>query len=666
MEAATSSTIGIGSGTQVLWVPPGVSEQILSCHTSFHPHQVDLQHLVNLITSVFQNAATTSSKGGDQYAELNEMINRLENVSGMRQALEDIRSISCEMSCCASVGSGVDETTMQLLRRLRDYAWNAKVVLAMAAFACSIGELSMLMKHRNTDPIAKYVETLKGHHSSTIDVTVLERIGLLKAMIDVVNTNVAFLAPSISRIPKEVHSIKDAMACSPMAAYKILGIVLRIITILNKKKDSLESTIQELIELAKEVTLINNILQEKLLICQGDAEKYTPYPLEDITKLIPRISISELVDKIMHYIRIQVNEYLRNKHVLFLISDLDISVEEIKVLNWLYQRTDRMYEIVWLPIVDLSTYDVKRFWELKQLMKWNVAVEPSRIEADVVESVKREWNFIRQAIAVSVTPAGEVLCQNALPMLWVWGNMAFPFSDKAEQILWNSIDERKGWKLDLLLDEFIVPDIRSLVENRTSFVCLFGGGDISWIQEFTEKVKYAAYAAGVCLKLVYVGNNKAKLGLSKTDLGRDINLIESEFRWRFWTRLESILYSKIRHGKTVTNYKTDIVIQEALKVVGHGVKGEAWAIFSMGPDTMVTTDGGTGLAIMSNYQKWRQDTTGLRFLEGLKHYKGVISSDVHGCIKVHLPVLGGVPGIMVCPECSKVMDMFYTYRCCDE
>ncbi|KAL4304121.1 hypothetical protein GQ457_10G015180 [Hibiscus cannabinus] len=659
MAAATAG----GGSNQVLWVAQGVLEQIVSCHNSFQPQNVDLQHLVNLIACIFQNAA---SKGEDQYAELNEMINRLENVSGMRQALEHVRNISCEMSCCSSGGSGVDETTMQLLRRLKDYAWNAKVVLAMAAFACSIGELSMLMKHRNTDPMAKYVETLKGHHYTTVDFTVLQRIGLFKAMIDVVNTNMAFLAPSISRVPKEVHSIKDAISCFPIASYKILRIVLRITTILSKRKDSLESTIQELIELAKEVSLINNILQEKLLLCQRDAEKYAPYPYEDITKLIPRISISELVDKIMHYVRMQVNENLRNKHVLFLISDLDIPVEEIKVLNWLYQRTDRTYEIVWLPIVDLSTYDVKRFWELKQLMKWSVVVEPSRIETDVVESVKREWNFIRHSIAVSVTPAGEVVCQNALPMLWIWGNMAFPFSDRTEQILWNSIDELNGWKLDLLLDEFIVPDIRSWVENRTSFVCLFGGGDISWIQEFTEKVKYAAYAAGVSLKLVYVGKNKAKLGLSKTDLSRDINIIESEFRWRFWTRLESILYSKIRHGKTVTAYKTDIVIQEALKVVGHGGKGEPWAIFSMGPDTMVTTDGGTGLTIMSNYQKWRQDTTGLRFLEGLKHYKGVISGDVHGCIKVQFPVMGQVPGIMVCPDCSKVMDMFYTYRCCDE
>ncbi|MBA0611950.1 hypothetical protein Godav_012600, partial [Gossypium davidsonii] len=324
------------------------------------------------------------------------------------------------MSCCVStMASSVDETTMQMLRRLKDYSWNAKVVLAMAAFACSVGESSMLVKHRNTDPIAMYVETLKGHRYTTTDFTVLEHIGLFKAMIDVANTNLAFLAPSISRIPKEVHSIKDAIACFPTAAYKILRIVLQITSILSKKKDHFESTIQELNVLANEVSHINNILQEKLTLCLRDAEKYT---YEDITIRITKISISEFIDKIMQYVRTQGFENLRNKHLLFLISDLDISIDEIKVLNWLYQRNDQMYEIVWLPIIDLSmSYDVKRFWELKQLMKWSVAVEPTRVEADVVEFVKKD--------------------------------------DKTEEILWNSIDELHGWKLELVLDDFIVPEL---------------------------------------------------------------------------------------------------------------------------------------------------------------------------------------------------------------
>ncbi|XWS58826.1 hypothetical protein CRYUN_Cryun08bG0067200 [Craigia yunnanensis] len=654
MAASTSYTTT--TTTHLLSISQELSKQILITHNSLQTHQIDLQHLVQLINSIFQNAAA-ASKDIVQYEKFNDMINSLENFDGMRQALEDIRSISCEMSCNLSAAS-MEAITLVLLRRLKNYSWNAKVVLAMAAFASSIGELSMLVKHKNTDPIAKSLDILKGH-SHTLDFTVLHNIGLFKAMIDVVKTNLAFLESSISKIPKEAQSMKDAMACFPTATYKILRIVLQIASILSKRED----INIELIRLAKEVSDINTALQEKLEFCKRDAEKIALYHYEDVTKRIRKISISELIDKIKYYMMIQVPEKPSNRHVLFLISDLDISIEEIKVLNWLYQKNDQMYEIVWLPIVELSTYDTKRFWDLKQLMKW-IVVEPSKIELEVIECIKKDWNFIKKSIAVSVNAGGEITCQNALPMLWTWGNLAFPFTDKAEQILWNKIDEQNGWRLDLLLDELIVPDIRSWIESRT-FVCLFGGGDISWIQEFTEKVKYAAYAAGVSLKLVYVGKSKGK-GLAKIELSRDINVIESEFQWQFWTRLESILYAKIRYGKTVSTYKTDRVMQEALKVVGYGGNGEAWAMFSMGPGAMVTTNGEMGLTIMSNYQNWRQDTTGLRFLEGLKHFKDVISRDVHGCINVHLPVLGQIPGIMICPECSKVMEMYHTYRCCVE
>ncbi|XVE90557.1 hypothetical protein DITRI_Ditri20bG0087300 [Diplodiscus trichospermus] len=179
----------------------------------------------------------------------------------------------------------------------------------------------------------------------------------------------------------------------------------------------------------------------------------------------------------------QVPENWRNRHVLLLVSDLDISIEEIKVLNSLYLKNDQRYEIVWLPVLDLSRDDMKRrFQNLKQLMKWTV-VEPSMFEKEVIECIKREWHFIKNPIALSVTQEGQVTCQNALPMLWTWGNSAFPFTDGKEQDLWSLIDEQNGWRLDLLLDD-IIPDIHSW--DFGLLICLFGGGDISWTRKFTD------------------------------------------------------------------------------------------------------------------------------------------------------------------------------------
>ena len=53
------------------------------------------------------------------------------------------------------------------------------------------------------------------------------------------------------------------------------------------------------------------------------------------------------------------SKVLRRKHVLLLISDLDISTEEIVILDNLYRdakrRVELSYEIVWIPVVDWLT-----------------------------------------------------------------------------------------------------------------------------------------------------------------------------------------------------------------------------------------------------------------------------------------------------------------------
>ncbi|KAE8692412.1 hypothetical protein F3Y22_tig00110839pilonHSYRG00179 [Hibiscus syriacus] len=314
-------------------------------------------------------------------------------------------------------------------------------------------------------------------------------------------------------------------------------------------------------------------------------------------------------------------------------------MEEIKVLNGLYQKNENKYEILWLLIVELSVNDkssAARIRELKKVMKW-IAVEPSKIESQVVECMK-DWKFIKKAIAVSVNQRGEITCFNALPMLWTWGNSAFPFT---ERNLWNKIDEQIACRVDQLFHELILPDdidIQPWTKSEGTFVCLFGRGDMSWIQAFTEKVNYAAHAAGVSLKLVYLGVSKSKRkGLTRTVLSRDCDIS-----------------------------KKDPLMLEALKVVGYGGNGVAWAMFLMGTKAMVTTSVKTALSIIENYQKWIKENVGNRFFTGTVGYNELIMRDVHSYINVNLPFMGDIPGIMMCPEFSKVMDMFYSYRCCPE
>jgi hypothetical protein len=149
----------------------------------------------------------------------------------------------------------------------------------------------------------------------------------------------------------------------------------------------------------------------------------------------------------------QVNiEVLKRKYVLLFISDLDISHEEIAILSHYYEssrRTEAQYEVVWLPILDRLTPWQEKFKTLQSMMPWYTVLDPSIMEPAVVKYIKDAWHFAKKSILVSLDPQGRVVSQNALHMLWIWGNLAFPFTSEKEESLWKS----ETWTPGLLVGD---------------------------------------------------------------------------------------------------------------------------------------------------------------------------------------------------------------------
>ncbi|XP_022747925.1 protein SIEVE ELEMENT OCCLUSION B-like [Durio zibethinus] len=568
---------------------------------------------------------------------------------GINQALADIHKISCKMSCNHS--GQVVATTVYLLETLKHYSWNQKVVLVVAAFALSFGEFWLLVSRRDEDPIAKSVNLLKG---CLLIPDFNELVKLLRAMMVAVNSNFAFCVLPTSYIKKETSSMMGAIKYFPNPSCQIICRVVYIASTLGKEK------VNNLNDFAEEIGKMNTTLQEKLKCCQEEVDEHRQKEYQYICDLIGQSKDQiQIIAKLTGKNENQVPERLKDRHVILLISDFNISIEEIKVLNQLIKK-DHLYEMIWIPFGERLSSERNKFLELKKYMISFTFFEPFDIEQAVIEFIKKDWHFIKNPIAVSLK-GGEVTCRNALPMLLTWGNSAFPFTDKTEKDKWDKMD--KKWKLDLLVDEQIIgQDIESWKKKET-VVCFFGGANIEWIKNFTAEVKVAAEATGVSLKMAYVGNNKGK-GLARNELSlAKIHVIESEFQWHFWARFKSILQTKIQHGKTC---KSDRIMQETMKILNYDGSGKEWAIFGMGSDVMVTMNGKTAITIMSKYKEWKKDVAKPRFfLQGIRSYMTKLSVD-HGCIEVHLPVLGQLPGIVFCPKCYREMEMYYTYRCCDE
>ena len=82
------------------------------------------------------------------------------------------------------------------------------------------------------------------------------------------------------------------------------------------------------------------------------------------------------------------------------------------------------------------------------MMPWFSVHEPSIIERSVIRFIKEKWNFTKKTILVALDPQGKVSSTNALHMLWIWGNQAFPFTSEREEALWKT----ESWRLELLID----------------------------------------------------------------------------------------------------------------------------------------------------------------------------------------------------------------------
>ncbi|KAI9087600.1 hypothetical protein K1719_030470 [Acacia pycnantha] len=73
-------------------------------------------------------------------------------------------------------------------------------------------------------------------------------------------------------------------------------------------------------------------------------------------------------------------EVLRRNHVLLLISDLELSQEEIIVLDVLYKdarsRSETHYEMVWIPVVEAAAWNQlgrrHKFKHLRAMMPWYI------------------------------------------------------------------------------------------------------------------------------------------------------------------------------------------------------------------------------------------------------------------------------------------------------
>ncbi|KAG6732719.1 protein SIEVE ELEMENT OCCLUSION B-like [Carya illinoinensis] len=571
-----------------------------------------------------------------------------------------LKALSCEMACKAPGEEIAHKTTMSILNKLAHYSWDAKAVLTLAAFALDYGDFWLLAELYSSDQLAKSVGILK-----RVPV-VVKRPGLQKygkAIIELNNLITATLEviESIFELEKlSIYDTKDVPALSGALDRIPVDVYWAIITIATCTTKLCcitgdEGKTQELSPFAQKINVILNVLRRTIKLAHEQIdviEAYrklkkifqTPTEVMEVFKalIFPKDVDPSLIDGSTNKL---VNiEVLKKKNILFFISSLDITIEEISILKPVYDGISKkdQHKIVWIPIVEQWTDDLKRKFEvLRSKMPWYTVQYFSPVVG--IKFIKEEWNFKNKPLVVVVSPRGKVEHPNALHIIKVWGAKAFPFTKEAEQTLAN--------KEDVMEDIMVGVNKSPVVIKDDKYIFFYGGKDNEWIQQFTRKATVLANdpalkEAGISIELVLIGKNEK----GQDDVG---------ILGRFWDKMESFFFSK-----TEKKTEPDTVTKEIQKLLSY--KNESgWVVLSKGSKVIFTGHGTTILKVVDEAEKWKGYVREIGYEIIFKQYHDKVIEVNRPCSRVDIPVgVGKIPEHMHCPHCPRVMETYISFKCC--
>nr|DAD34397.1 TPA_asm: hypothetical protein HUJ06_005037 [Nelumbo nucifera] len=666
-------------------------KQILGTH-AHDGREVDVKPLLQIVEDIFHRSpptATTTTNvvdgivqhvvAADTHTHIDALVDKTHHLgfAGMLEALAyTIHKISCELSYKCSGGTDAHATALAIFSTLASYSWDAKVVLSLAAFAVNYGEFWLVAQLYPTNPLAKSIALLKQlpdilEHSELLKPRFEGLRNLINAMLDLTKCLIEFKELPTQYIP----STAEAWELSSLA-HKINNIKEHFRKQLHfcyqhiDEKRHIEA-FQTLVRLFETPHIDNMKILRALIYSKDDMQ-----PIFDGTTK-KKVGL----------------EILRRKNVLLLISDLDISRDELSILETVYlesrhqpSRPESQFEMVWLPVLDKSVpwNESSRqtdFERLQSIMPWYSVNHPSLIDQAVIRYIKEVWHFSKKPILVALDPQGRVVCPNAIHMIWIWGSLAFPFTTAKEESLW----KEQTWRLDFVVDGIDPTILNWVAEGR--YVCLYGGEDLEWIEKFVTAARYVAQEENIPLEFVYVGKSKPRLPLSRIiDFIKAKNLgnywTERTLIWFFWARLQSMYYSKTQlPSKTTTDNdnkiqqhlpssktsESDHVMHEIMNMLSFDSSDQGWAIISRGTAEMSRSKGDQIYSSISQYNDWKVHIpTKGGVIPALNDHLHSHPTE-HHCNRLILPgTVGRIPETVPCSECTRPMEKYILYRCCTD
>ncbi|XP_057755683.1 protein SIEVE ELEMENT OCCLUSION B-like [Arachis stenosperma] len=632
-------------------------EQILEQIYSTHVHsdtKFDVDSLFTLVYTTLRRSTSIVDNFFEGSKSMMEHIDDKMPLANFSSPHCTLKQISFEMCCKPPGEETAHKTALVILNKLSNYEWDAKAVITLAAFALEYGDFWLLAHHQPTDLLAKSVAVLKRvplltrpEYAQKHRQAIIEVNNLVKATLQVIE--LIFELEKFSFYDtKDVPALVPAREHIPVDVYWAIITVVTIVTQIDCLTTQSEKK-QELYQYGQKLNFILGRLGKQITLCRHEIEEAEYY--RKLRKLFQTPTEIMEVFKVLVFSKdapqplfdcatkttIDI-EVLKRKHVYLFISTLDITEEEISVLRAVHEsiKTDEQYKIVWVPIVEEWTENLrKKFEVLKAKMQWYVVQHFGSIAG--YKYIKEEWHFKKSPMVVVLNPQGKVQHTNAFHLIQAYGMKAFPFTSVEEERIHNEIH----WVGP------VVGDIHSNIDTwirEQKYIFFYGGKDKEWIQQFSKTA--AALANDPIIK----------------DLRISIELfcVEKEDKnlfSRFWNRIESLFVTKAH--KAVDSAK-----QEVQRMLCYKYES-GWALLSKGSSVVASGHGSTILKTVTEFDKWKEVVRKKGFETSFREYHERIVRSTHRCAQFEIQnIAGKLPEAIKCPDCPRIMDIFITYKCC--
>ncbi|XWS40660.1 hypothetical protein CRYUN_Cryun17cG0014600 [Craigia yunnanensis] len=678
-------------------------KQILTTHAP-DGREVDVRPLLYLVEDILNRATQHVDflvKGTLAQIEMEEKTQQSNFIALLEALTFTIDRIACELSYKALGGSDAHATTTAIFNLLSSYTWDAKLVLSLSAFALNYGEFWLLAQIYSTNQLAKSMAILRQlpsilEHTASLKPRFDALNNLIRTMMDVTRCVVELTELPSMYISQDSPALATAMTHVPTAVYwtirSMVACATQITSLTSMGHEYGISTTEswELSTLTHKLKNIHEHLRQQLNFCnqfieeRKDVETYQmllnlfdPNVMHIDNMKVLKALIYARDDKLPLLdgtTKRQVGlDVLRRKNVLLLISSLEFSSDELGILEQIYSesrvnatRLESQYEVVWIPIVDRSIVPLTdemrtKFENLQSTMPWYSVEDPLLIEKPVIRFIKEVWHFRTKPILVVLDRQGKVVSPNAIHMMWIWGSNAFPFTSLREEALWRE----ETWRLDLLIDG-IDPMILNWIKEG-KYIFLFGGDDVEWVRKFATAARSVAAATRIPLEMVYVGKSSKREQVKKVTAIINVEKLSYAWQdqtmvWFFWTRLQSMLFSKIQLGRADDH---DPMMQQIKKLLSYDREG-GWAVLSRGSNIVVNGHSTTVLPALGGYDEWKVNVADKGFDLAFKEYHDRLHDVAHPCCRFEFPTTTRIPESMRCPECRRIMDKYTTFLCCHD